>query len=153
MQLLLVEDNPADAFLVHEAIKTFIAQGTLQFDTVQDGAAALAFLHRQEPYTQVAAPDLVLLDLNLPLKSGSEVLAELRQDPELKFIPVVVLTTTQTPKEINQCYELGANAYLVKPIELEQFLGLVRTTVAFWGACKFRTLTGTERTAHACEPK
>jgi two-component system, chemotaxis family, response regulator Rcp1 len=72
--------------------------------------------------------------------SGYEVLAELKQDPELRYIPVVVLTSTQNPQEINQCYELGVKAYLVKPMELEQFLSLVQITVAFWSACKFRTL-------------
>ena len=140
MHLLLVEDSSADVRLVCEAIGTFIEQGTLQFSTVEDGSEALAFLRHQEPYTDVASPDLVLLDLNLPRKSGYEVLAELRQDPELRYIPVVVLTTSQNPQDINRCYEMGVSAYLVKPVELEQSLSLVKITVAFWSACKFRTL-------------
>jgi chemotaxis family two-component system response regulator Rcp1 len=82
----------------------------------------------------------MLLDLNLPGKSGYGVLAELKQDAELRYIPVVVLTTTQNPQDIDRCYEMGASAYLVKPLELEQFLSLVKITVAFWSACKFRTL-------------
>jgi two-component system, chemotaxis family, response regulator Rcp1 len=140
MHLLLIEDKAGDIFLVREAIATFIEQGSLQCSSVTDGAQALAFLRHHGPYTQVAVPDLVLLDLNLPDTSGDEVLAELKQDAELRYIPVVVLTTTQLPEDINRCYELGANAYLVKPLELEQFLSLVEITVAFWSACKFRTL-------------
>ncbi|HEV8718347.1 MAG TPA: response regulator [Candidatus Binatia bacterium] len=144
MHLLLVEDNPADVTLVREAIATFIEQGTLQFSTVHDGAEALAFLRRREPYIHAASPDLVLLDLNLPVKSGYEVLAALKQDADLRYIPVVVLTTTQFPQDISQCYELGASAYLVKPLELEQFLSLVQLMVAFWSACKFRKLVDIE---------
>jgi two-component system, chemotaxis family, response regulator Rcp1 len=140
MHLLLVDDNPADVYLVRHALAPCLEQGTLQFSTVTQGDEALAFLRDHEPCTKVAAPDFVLLDLNLPDKSGYEVLAELKQDAELRYIPVVVLTTTQFPEDINRCYELGANAYLVKPMELEPFLTLVEITVAFWGACKFRTL-------------
>ena len=140
MHLLLVEDNPGDVGLVRVALDTFIEQGTLQFSTVMKGDKALAFLRHQEPYTQVSSPDLVLLDLNLPGKSGYEVLAELKQDAELRYIPVAVLTTTQNPQDIDRCYEMGASAYLVKPLELEQFLSLVKIMVAFWSACKFRTL-------------
>ena len=140
MHLLLVEDNPADAFLVREAIKPFLAQGTLQLSTVTDGAQALAFLRHQAPYTQVAAPDLVFLDLNLPVRSGSEVLAELHQDPELRSIPVVMLTSSTNPRDMSQCYELGASTYLVKPLELEEFLTLVKNTVVCWGGGNVRTL-------------
>jgi CheY-like chemotaxis protein len=140
MQLLLVDDNPADVYLVREALGTFIAQGTLQCSTVENAAQAFAFLRHQEPYIAAAAPDLVLLDLNLPGKDGYEVLAELHQDPELHYIPVVVLTSSENPQDINRCYELGASAYLVKPMELKEFLSLVKITVAFWSACKFRTL-------------
>ena len=113
MHLLLVEDNPGDVFLVREAIETFIEQGTLQVSTVEDGAQALAFLRRQAPYTNAAQSDLVLTDLNFPGKSGYDLLAELKQDPELKYIPVVVLTSTANPRDVNRCYELGANASLV----------------------------------------
>jgi chemotaxis family two-component system response regulator Rcp1 len=140
MHLLLVEDNPGDTGLVRLALAPFIAQGTLQLSTVADGEHALAFLHRHAPYTQRAAPALVLLDLNLPDKSGTEVLAELHHDPELQYLPVVVLTSSGEPEDINQCYELGANAYLVKPMELEPFLHVVKSTVMFWGACQFRRL-------------
>ena len=100
----------------------------------------MAFLRRQEPWTQAVAPDFILLDLNLPGTSGYDVLAELYQDPALQFIPAVVLTSSGRQEDINQCYELGANAYLVKPLELEQALSLLRSTVTFWSACKFHRL-------------
>lgn len=138
MHLLLVEDNGADVALVREALKE--TQALIELSVVHDGAAALDFMRCREPSIQAPLPDLVLLDLNLPLKSGYEVLAELKQDAELRFIPVVILTTTANPRDINQCYELGANAYIVKPIELDKFLHLVKVTVDFWSACKFRTL-------------
>jgi two-component system, chemotaxis family, response regulator Rcp1 len=140
MHLLLVEDNPGDVGLVRMALAPFLAQGTLQLSTVTQGDEALAFLLHHAPYTQGAAPDVVLLDLNLPGKSGYEVLAELKQDPALRSIPVVVLTTTQNAQDINRCYELGASAYLVKPLELEQYLSVVKITAAFWSTCKLRTL-------------
>jgi two-component system, chemotaxis family, response regulator Rcp1 len=140
MHLLLVEDNPGDTRLVRLALAPFIEQGTLQLSTVVDGANALAFLHHHAPYTQRAAPALVLLDLNLPHGSGYDVLAALHHDPELQYLPVVVLTSSSDPEDITQCYELRANAYLVKPMELEPFLTLMKNTVMFWGACQFRRL-------------
>jgi CheY-like chemotaxis protein len=97
-------------------------------------------LRHQPPYAAAATPDLVLLDLNLPQKNGYEVLAELQQDPTLKCMAVVMLTSSSEQKDINQCYELGANAYLVKPMELEPFLSWVKNTVMFWNTCQFRTL-------------
>jgi two-component system, chemotaxis family, response regulator Rcp1 len=140
MHVLLVEDNPGDARLMREAVAEFIAQGTLHVSTVRDGEHAVPFLRRAAPYTAAVPPDLVLLDLNLPGKSGYEILAELKHDPKLKYIPVVVLTSTANPQEVNRCYELGASAYLVKPMELEQYLSLIKLTVTFWSACKFRIL-------------
>src|SRR5262249_3440808 len=132
MQLLLVEDNPGDERLLREAVRELIEQGALRVSTVTDGGQALAFLRREAPYPEAAQPDLVVLDLNLPVKSGYEVLAELKQDPQLKYLPVVVFTSTADPREVSRCYELGASAYLVKPLELEQYLDLVEFTVAFW---------------------
>src|SRR2546427_4531876 len=106
MHLLLVEDNPGDACLVRVALAPYIEHGALQLSTVADGENALAFLHHYAPYTQVAAPDLIFLDLNLPVRSGYEVLAELRQDPALRSVPVVVLTSSDNPQDTSQCYEL-----------------------------------------------
>jgi two-component system, chemotaxis family, response regulator Rcp1 len=139
MHLLLVEDNPADVRLVREALAPELAQGTLQFSIVRDGADALAFLHGHAPYTQGAPPDLILLDLNLPGISGAEVLAELKEDPQLHFVPTVVLTSSARRQDIDQCYQLGASAFLVKPIALEPFLRMVQLTVAFWSTSEFRT--------------
>jgi two-component system, chemotaxis family, response regulator Rcp1 len=138
MHLLLVEDNPPEVVLVREALKQ--VRVPIELSAVSTGTQALAFLHHHPPYVAVATPHLVLLDLNLPQKTGHEVLAELHHDPELQYLPVVVLTSSSEPEDINQCYELGANAYLVKPLELEPFLTLMKNTVMFWGACQFRTL-------------
>ena len=102
--------------------------------------ARYPFLRQEAPYIEAAQPDMVILDLNLPVKSGYEVLEEVKQDPKLKYLPVVVFTTTADPQEVSRCYELGASAYLVKPSELEQYLDVVKLTVVFWSACKFRTL-------------
>jgi chemotaxis family two-component system response regulator Rcp1 len=140
MHLLLLEDNPGDVGLVRQAVKEFVQQGRLQCSVVANGADAFAFLRRQGWYLSAGSPDLVLLDLNLPKKSGYEILAELKQDPGLRFVPVVVFTTTSDEQAISRCYELGANAYLVKPLELESFLEVVKSTVSFWSACKFRRL-------------
>ena len=137
MHLLLVEDNPADVTLVRQALK--LGSISIALSAVHDGTQALAFLRHQAPYAAAATPDLVLLDLNLPHKNGYDVLAELQQDPALKCLPVVILTSSDNPQDITQCYELGANAYLVKPIGLEPFLGMVQHTVAFWSASKFPT--------------
>jgi two-component system, chemotaxis family, response regulator Rcp1 len=136
MHILLVEDNPHDIFFVHYALKQL--QHPIQVSVVQDGQQALAFLFNQAPYTQVIQPDIVLLDINMPDKSGFDILAALEQDPRLKFIPVIVLTTSTRPEDINRCYELGANAYLEKPIGLDTLVALMKSIVDFWGRCKFR---------------
>jgi chemotaxis family two-component system response regulator Rcp1 len=139
VHLLLVEDNPADARLVQEALTPFLAQGTLQFSTVASGEAALAFLQHHEPYRQAALPDLVLLDINLLGLSGTEVLLKIKQDSQLRFVPVVMFTSSGLAQEIAQCYELGASAYFLKPFGLEQFLHVVRLTIEFWSTNRFRT--------------
>jgi CheY-like chemotaxis protein len=131
---LLVEDNPGDVGLVREALKK--RHRALQLHVVSTGEDALAFLRHQEPYADAPVPDLVLLDLNLPGKTGYDVLAEIKQDPGLRSIPVVVLTTTDKRRDIQRCYALGANAYIVKPMEVETFLHLVRASVEFLRACK-----------------
>jgi CheY-like chemotaxis protein len=137
MHLLLVEDNPGDVGLVRQAVRELVQQELLQFSVVHTGSDAFDFLRRHEPYQYAMPPDLVLLDLNLPGHSGYEVLAALKHDPQLRLVPVVMFTTTSGAAEIIRCYELGANAYLVKPLEVGQFMDVVKLTVAFWRVCKF----------------
>ncbi len=130
MDILLVEDNPGDARLASEAFK----EGGLptQLHVVQDGIEAMAFLRREPQYAGVPRPSLVLLDLNLPRKDGREVLAELKEDPDLKRIPVIVLTTSQAEADIMRSYELHANCYIVKPVDFDQFIEVVRGIEQFW---------------------
>jgi chemotaxis family two-component system response regulator Rcp1 len=130
VEILLVEDNPGDARLVVETLK----EGKLQphLNIVRDGVEALAFLRQQGPYTQATRPDLILLDLNLPRKDGREVLAELKTDAALKIIPVVVLTTSQAEQDILTSYNLHANCYISKPVDLEQFITILKYIEDFW---------------------
>jgi len=139
VHLLLVEDNPADAYLVREALTPFLVQGTLELSTVASGEAALAFLQHHEPYRQPALPDLILLDINLLRISGMEVLLKIKQDTQLRLVPVMMLTSSGLEPEIAQCYELGASAFFIKPYGLEQFLHVVQLTVEFWSTNQFRT--------------
>lgn len=128
--ILLVDDNPADAGLTCEVLATSERQTNIQ--TVSDGEEALAFLHRTGKYTDVTRPDLLILDLNLPRKDGRAVLAEVKADPELNEIPVVVFTTSRSDRDIARCYELGANSYMTKPGNLAQFFSAVRSMESFW---------------------
>ncbi len=130
IEILLVEDSPADVRLTQEALKEAKVLNTLH--VVRDGMAALAFLRRKGPYAGSPEPDLILLDLNLPKKDGREVLAEVKQDPALKRIPVVVLTTSKAEEDVVRTYELHANAYITKPVDLGQFLSVVRSLEDFW---------------------
>ncbi|AGB36362.1 response regulator [Natronococcus occultus] len=129
-QLLLVEDNPGDVRLTREAFK----QGRIDNDlhTVSDGSDALDFLRQRGEYEDAPRPDLVLLDLNLPRKDGEEVLAELKDDPELQSIPVIVLTSSRAEEDIARSYELHANAYLTKPVDPDEFIETVRAFEKFW---------------------
>ncbi|ELY50827.1 response regulator [Natronococcus jeotgali] len=129
-QLLLVEDNPGDVRLTREAFK----QGRIDNDlhTVSDGSDALDFLHQRGEYEDAPRPDLILLDLNLPRKDGEEVLAELKDDPELQSIPVIVLTSSRAEEDIARSYELHANAYLTKPVDPDEFIETVRAFEKFW---------------------
>ena len=128
--ILLVEDNPGDVVLT----KTALEQNKLdnQLHVVEDGEAAMAFLRGEPGYADAPRPDLVLLDLNLPRKDGREVLAEIKSHPELKSIPVVILTSSQSRDDITRTYELGANAYVAKPFDLDEFIEDVRSIEAFW---------------------
>lgn len=128
--ILLVEDNPGDVRLTQEALK----EGKVRNDmyVVNDGFEALAFLRKTGDYANTRRPDLILLDLNLPKKGGLEVLAEIKADEELKRIPVVVLTTSQAEQDVMRSYNLHANAYVNKPVDLEQFITVVKSIEDFW---------------------
>ncbi|WP_255194153.1 response regulator [Natronobeatus ordinarius] len=129
-QILLVEDNPGDVRLTKEAFK----QGRIENDlhVVTDGHEALEFLAQREAYEDAPRPDLILLDLNLPRKNGDEVLEELKGDPELRCIPVIVLTSSKAEEDVVRSYELHANAYLTKPVDPDEFIDAVKAFEAFW---------------------
>jgi CheY-like chemotaxis protein len=130
IEILLVEDNPGDVRLTHEALKEGKVHNNMS--VVSDGVAALAFLRGLPPYTDAPHPDLILLDLNLPKKGGLEVLSEIKTDENLKRIPVVVLTTSQAEQDIIHSYEVHANAYVTKPVDLDQFILVVKSIEDFW---------------------
>ena len=130
IQVLLVEDNPGDVRLTKEALK----EGKLlnHVSVVGDGVEALSFLRRQGKYADAVQPELILLDLNLPKKDGREVLAEIKADPCLRRIPVVILTTSSAEEDILRTYDLHANCYITKPVDLEQFMRVVKSIEDFW---------------------
>ena len=130
VDILLVEDNPGDVRLTREALKEAKVRNELHVAT--DGVEALAFLRREGAYKKAVRPNLVLLDLNLPRKNGREVLAEMKEDPELRRIPVVILTTSQAEQDIIKAYDLHVNCYINKPVDLDQFLQVVRSIEDFW---------------------
>ena len=130
IEILLVEDNPGDARLTKEALRDAKVRNNLH--VVLDGVEALAFLRRQGKHAAVPKPDLILLDLNLPKKDGREVLEEIKQDDQLRHIPIVILTTSQAEKDIIESYRLRANAFVTKPVDLEQFLKVVQSIEHFW---------------------
>jgi chemotaxis family two-component system response regulator Rcp1 len=130
IEILMVEDNPGDVRLTVEALKEGKVRNNLH--TVADGVQAMAFLRRQGQYADATRPDLVLLDLNLPKMNGREVLAEIKEDPELRRIPVVILTVSKAEQDILKSYNLHANCYITKPVDLDQFLGVVKAIEDFW---------------------
>jgi len=130
IQILLVEDNPGDVRLTREVLKDGRINNTL--NVVGDGVEALAFLRRQGAYADAGPQDLVLLDLNLPKKDGREVLAEMKADPVLRRIPVIILTTSSAELDILGAYDLHANCYITKPVDLDQFVKVVRSIEDFW---------------------
>jgi len=132
IEILLVEDNPGDARLAIEAFKDGAGRLASRLHHVEDGVEALEFLRRRNP--DAARPDLILLDLNLPRKDGREVLAEIKEDPDLKLIPVLVLTTSQAERDIFETYNLHANGYVTKPIDLDEFTQIVASIQDFWFA-------------------
>ena len=130
VDILLVEDNPGDSDLAREALENSKFHNTLHI--VDDGEKAMAFLRQQGVYAGMPRPELILLDLNLPRKDGREVLAEIKADEALKCIPVVILTTSQAEEDILKTYNLHANCYITKPIDLNRFLDVVRSIEDFW---------------------
>ena len=130
IDILLVEDNPGDVRLAMEALKESKIRNNIY--VVEDGVEAMDFLRRKGKYNDVPRPDLILLDLNLPRKSGREVLAEVKTDDDLKRIPVVVLTVSRDEEDILRAYNLHANCYVTKPIDFEQFIKITRTIEEFW---------------------
>ena len=138
IEILLVEDNPGDARLTIEAMRE--AKVRNRMHVVEDGVQAMEFLRRQGNFGDVPRPDLILLDLNLPRKDGREVLAEVKADPNLKRIPVVILTTSRAEEDVIRAYDLHANCYVTKPVDLVQFMKIVAQIDEFW--VKVVTLPG-----------
>jgi chemotaxis family two-component system response regulator Rcp1 len=130
IDILMVEDNPGDARLTQEALKESKMMNNLHH--VRDGVEAMEFLRREGKYKDAPIPDIILLDLNLPRKDGREVLAELKGMPRLKNIPVVVLTTSDAEQDILMSYNLHANCYITKPVDLEKFIEIVQGIENFW---------------------
>lgn len=130
IDILMVEDNPHDVRLTVEAFKDAKVSNILS--VAPDGEEALKFLRREGEYARAPRPDLILLDLNLPKKSGREVLEEIKRDPDLKRIPVVVLTTSGNEQDVLRAYELHVNAYITKPVDLDQFIKIVEAVEDFW---------------------
>ncbi len=130
IEILLVEDDAGDIELTKEALKDSKLQ--INLNVVRDGVEAIAYLRYEGKYTNVTPPDLILLDLNLPRKSGREVLQDIKSDNTLRHIPVVILTTSDTHEDILGSYNLGANCYVSKPLGLEEFIHIVRSIEDFW---------------------
>ncbi len=130
IEILLVEDSPGDARLTIEALKD--AKVLNHISVAEDGVEAMAFLRQEGEHAQAPRPDLVLLDLNLPRKDGREVLAEIKADKSLAQIPVVVLTTSQAEQDIVKSYQLHANCYITKPVDLDQFMTVISAVESFW---------------------
>ena len=130
VEILLIEDNPGDARLTREALKDGNIKNNLHI--VYDGVEATDFLFKRNEYQNAPRPDLIILDLNLPKKNGQEVLAEIKADDNLKSIPVIILTISKADEDIIKSYQLHANCFLIKPIDLNEFFEVVRSIEDFW---------------------
>ena len=130
IEILLVEDNPGDHRLTKEALKEGKVFNNLSW--VKDGMEALDFLHRRGKHVRATRPDIILLDLNLPKKDGRQVLAEIKADPDLRAIPVVILTTSKAEEDVLRSYDLHANCYVTKPVDLDKFIVVVQSIDRFW---------------------
>jgi CheY-like chemotaxis protein len=129
-EILLVEDSRADVLIAQEAFAEFQVIDT--FHVVEDGVQALAYLHQDDPYASAPRPDLLLLDLNLPRKNGREVLTEIKADPDLRTIPVIILTTSHAEQDVLQSYDMHANCYIVKPFGFKNYLETMKLIRQFW---------------------
>ena len=129
INVLLVEDDPGDVLMTREAFDDYLHN---RLDVVTDGAAALTYLRKEEPYADAPRPDLILLDLNLPRRDGREVLQEIKDDLDLRHIPVIVLTTSQAEEDVLRSYQLHANAYVTKPVDFDRFIEVVRQIDEFF---------------------
>ncbi|HVU87617.1 MAG TPA: response regulator [Pirellulales bacterium] len=130
VEILLVEDNPGDVRLTQEVLREGKVRNTLR--VAEDGEEALAMLRREGAFSESPRPDVILLDLNLPKKDGRTVLAEIKADPSLHRIPVVILTTSKAEEDVLRSYDLNANCYITKPVDLDQFINVVRMIEDFW---------------------
>lgn len=130
VEILLIEDNSGDVLLTKEAFEEIDFKDRI--NVARDGDDAMDYLRKRGPYKDVSRPDLILLDLNLPRKDGREVLEEIKSDPELRSIPVIILTTSKSERDIRICYDLHANCYITKPVDFEEFLKIVKYIVDFW---------------------
>ncbi len=130
VEILLVEDSPSDAALTKEALENGKITNNLR--RVVDGVEAMEYLRRQGKFAKAPRPDLIMLDLNLPRKDGREVLRELKSDPSLRIIPVIVLTTSRADQDILESYHLNANCYITKPVDFQQFIEVIKTIRQFW---------------------
>ena len=129
VNVLLVEDDPGDVLMTREAFDEYLHN---RLDVVNDGAEALSYLRREAPHEKAPRPDLILLDLNLPRRDGREVLQEVKDDPDLRHIPVIVLTTSQAEEDVLRSYQLHANAYVTKPVDFDRFIAVVRQIDEFF---------------------
>jgi CheY-like chemotaxis protein len=129
-EILLAEDNPADVRLTREALRD--AKMNNNLNVVTDGVEAMAFLRREGKYAGAPRPDVILLDLNMPRKDGRQVLAEVKADEKLRSIPVVILTSSQAEEDILRAYNLNVNCYVTKPVELDQFMKIIKSIENFW---------------------
>ncbi len=130
IEILLVEDNPGDVRLTQEVLKEGKVHNKLS--VVENGVQAISFLKKEDGYKDALTPDLILLDLNMPKKDGREVLLDIKKDKDLKKIPVIVLTTSQAEEDILKVYDLNANCFISKPVDLEQFINVVKSIEDFW---------------------
>jgi two-component system, chemotaxis family, response regulator Rcp1 len=130
VDILLVEDNPGDVRLTQEAFRE--SKLTIRLNVVMDGEDALNYLFRRPPYENATRPDMILLDLNIPKKDGREVLEEIKQDDSLRYVPVIILTTSNAEQDIVKTYNLKVNAYINKPVDFDRFFDIVQKIETFW---------------------